>query len=132
MHTLSFQTKEKYDTVDITEEIKGIISKENVKEGICVVYTPHATAAVVINENYDPNIQVDLHNALRSLIKEGKWLHDKIDGNAASHIKAAIMGPSETIIINNGSLVLGRWQDIMLLDFDGPKKREVVVEIIKK
>jgi len=131
MHTLQYESKKKYDTLDITSDIKMIVKKEKIREGIIVVYTPHATAAIVINENYDPNIQIDFHHALQKLIKEGQWLHDQVDGNAASHIKASLVGPSETLIINKG-LVLGQWQDIMLVDFDGPKKRTVIVEIIKK
>lgn len=131
MHKLSYQTKEKYATINITRDLKNLIKKENIKSGLCIVYVAHATASIVINENYDPNIQIDLHNALKELIKEGNWLHDQVDGNAAAHIKASILGPSETLIISNSQLVLGQWQDIMLLDFDGPRQRNVFVTVIK-
>lgn len=124
MHTLTYHTKQQYDTIDITEDVKNIVAKEKIWDGICVVYVPHATCAIVINENYDPNIQKDLHNALQALVPEGKWLHDKIDGNGAAHLKAAILGPNETIIIHGGKLQLGTWQDIILIEFDGPKGRE--------
>ena len=82
MHQLTYQTKEKYATINITQDIKEIVAKENAREGICVVYSAHSTASIIINENYDPNILIDIHKALRDLIKEGKWLHDRVDGNA--------------------------------------------------
>ena len=129
MHTLQYKTKVKYDTINITEDVKQMVAKEKIDEGQCIVFVPHATCAVVINENYDLNIQKDLHHCLQELIPEGKWLHDKIDGNAAAHLKASILGPSETIIISKGKLQLGRWQDIMLMEFDGPRKRDVFVQV---
>ena len=112
--------------VDITENVNNLI---DVDEGLCLVYVAHATAAIVINENYDPNICDDVLNALDKLIPEGIWKHDKIDGNAAAHIKASILGPSESMIIKDGKLVLGTWQSLMLVDLDGPKERKVLVEI---
>jgi len=117
------------DVIDITKQIKKIV--KGVKEGICLVYTPHATAAVIINENYDPNINLDFQNALYKLIPQGKWKHDEVDGNADAHIKAAIVGPSETLLVKDGSLILGTWQNIMLADFDGPKERKVIVKVVK-
>lgn len=93
------------------------------------MFVPHATAAVTINENADPNIGEDLQEALGKLIPEGIWRHDRIDDNAAAHIKAAIIGPSETVPVKNGKLVLGTWQSIMLMEFDGPRERRVIVQL---
>ena len=86
----------------------------------------------LINENYDPNVMADIINSLNILIPEGKWIHDSIDGNGTAHIKSAIIGPSETIPVKDGSLKLGRWQSIMLADFDGPRTRTIIIQIIGK
>ena len=122
----------KKEIIDITDKVKKIVKESGVKEGICVVYVPHATCAVMVNENYDPNIMDDIIEALDKLIPQGKWRHDKVDSNGAAHIKASIIGPSENIPIKDGELMLGRWQDIMLGDFDGPRERKIIVEIIEK
>ncbi|MCK4589188.1 MAG: secondary thiamine-phosphate synthase enzyme YjbQ [Nanoarchaeota archaeon] len=97
---------------------------------MCQIYTPHATAALAINENWDPNIGLDLLNALDQLIPQGKWLHDQVDNNGAAHIKSAIIGPSETIPFINKKLQLGRWQNIIFCDFDGPRKRKIIITLL--
>ena len=132
METIKFSTSNKYEAVDITEKAHETVKKAGIKDGIMVIFTPHATAAITINENYDPNINDDLFEALNKQVPEGKWCHDKVDGNGAAHIKAAIIGPSESVIIKEGKLILGTWQNIIFLDFDGPKERKVCVEIVKK
>lgn len=131
IHEISFSSSKKQEIIDITPEIKEIVEKSDTKEGICVVYTPHATAAIILNENYDPNIMLDTLDALDNIIPQGKWKHDKIDGNGAAHIKSSIIGPSESIIIRDGKLLLGQWQDIMLCDFDGPRQRRVLIKIMR-
>jgi secondary thiamine-phosphate synthase enzyme len=98
-------------------------------EGICHVYVAHATAAIVINENDDPNVCVDLLDALDRLIPAGIWRHDRVDGNAASHIQAAILGPGEMIPVRDGKLLLGRWQAVMLAELDGPRERRIIVTL---
>ncbi len=122
-------TSDTYEVVDITDRVAEIVADAGFDDGICSVYVPHATAAVVINENADPNIGTDLHDALAKLIPEGVWRHDRIDSNGAAHIKASILGPGETVPVRDGRLVLGTWQAIMLVDFDGPRKRRVVVTV---
>lgn len=118
------KTTKREQVVDITDKVK-----EEVKEdGAILVYVPHATAAISINENYDPNIGDDLLESLRTLIPKGKWKHDRIDGNGDSHIKSAIIGPSEVIPIKNKKLQLGKWQAIILLEFDGPRERKVITK----
>lgn len=124
-------TSKKQELIGITDKVNSIIKKSKVKEGICNVFVAHATAAIVINENYDPNICIDLIDALNKLVPSGIWRHDRIDGNADAHIKSAILGPSETIPIKDNKLDLGRWQSIMMVELDGPRQgRRLVVTIV--
>lgn len=133
MTTITLSTSKKHQPIDITQEVEDIVDKSKVKEGICFLYVPHATAAITINENADPNIQTDIIKAINKIVPEhDNYLHDNIDNNAAAHIKSTIIGVSKTIPINNGKLQLGTWQDIFFIEFDGPRSnRKVIVEIIK-
>jgi len=127
---INISSSKKCELIDITEDVKEIVEQSEVKEGMCHVYVPHATCGVVINENNDPNICEDFADALNRLIPEGIWRHDKIDNNAAAHIKSSIVGPSESIPIIAGKLALGMWQNIMVSDFDGPRSsRRVIISI---
>lgn len=115
-------TNKDLELVDITDQVQACVGKAGVTEGICHVYVRHATAAIVVNENYDPNICIDFINAFEQAIpKRNNYLHDRVDGNAAAHIKAALIGPSETLPVKNGVLHLGTWQSIMLVELDGPR-----------
>jgi secondary thiamine-phosphate synthase enzyme len=127
---ITISTSKKQELVDITDKVNAIVEKSKVKQGLCSIFTTHATAAIVINENADPNICLDTIDALDKLVKEGIWRHDSIDNNAASHIKSTILGPSETIPIKNSSLQLGTWQSSMLVELDGPRNRKIIVQII--
>ncbi len=126
---LSVSTSGTYEVVEITRQVAAVVAESELDEGLCSVYVPHATAAIVINENADPNIGDDLLAALDKTIPEGIWRHDRIDGNGAAHIKAAILGPGEVIPVDHGQLVLGTWQAIMLVDLDGPRRRRIVVTV---
>ena len=126
---LRLRTRAKRELVDITSELAAVVSKAGMAEGLCHVYVAHATAAIVINENDDPNICIDLLEALDRLIPAGIWRHDRVDGNAASHIQAAILGPGETIPVRDGKLLLGRWQAVMLAELDGPRERRIIVTL---
>ena len=128
---IKVHTEKKYDVVDVTLQVADIVQKADIQEGLCSVYVPHATAAMIVNENDDPQIGQDLLNALDKLIPEGVWLHDTVDENGASHLKATSWGPSETIPIQRGRLGLGTWQAIMLVDFDGPRDRTVIVTLTR-
>lgn len=130
MNTFTIHSTKKQEVFDITETVKEIVSQSKIKEGICIVYTPHSTAGIIINENWDPHINLDFLDALSALIPAGKWRHDRVDGNGDAHIKAAIIGPSKTLIVEDGKLILGKWQNIMLADFDGPRERKVIVKIL--
>jgi secondary thiamine-phosphate synthase enzyme len=125
----TLSTHRKYEVVDVTERVAALVAESGVEEGLCTVFVPHATAAVVINENDDPKICDDLLDALGKLIPEGVWRHDRVDNNGAAHIKAAILGPSETVPVRSGRLLLGTWQAIMVVDLDGPRTRHVVVTV---
>jgi len=123
------RTTTKREMIDLTARVAEIVARADVAEGLCSVYTPHATAAIVINENDDPNVCVDVLDALDRLVPAGVWRHDKVDGNAASHIQATILGPGETIPVRAGKLLLGKWQAVMLVELDGPRDRRVVVTV---
>ena len=127
---IRIQTTKKQEMIDLTIKIEEILKKSKIKNGLLNIYTPHSTVAVIINENHDPNICKDILNSLNKLILEGIWLHDKIDNNAAAHIKASILGPSETIPIREGKLQLGIWQSPMLVELDGPKERTIIITMI--
>lgn len=126
---LKIRTTKKNEVLDITRQVAEAARAAQVNDGLCCIFVPHATAAVIINENDDMQIGLDLLDALEKLIPEGVWRHDKIDSNGAAHLKAAILGPSETIPIHNGQLALGTWQAVMLVELDGPRERKIIVSI---
>lgn len=116
-------TTEKRQTIDITGRVREIVRRSGLERGLCHVMVLHATAAVVVNENDDPNIGVDLLTALgRSVPEHGGWLHDRVDDNAQAHILASILGPSEVVAVERGDVQLGRWQGLMLVELDGPRR----------
>lgn len=129
MTEFCIRTNTKREMIDLTARVAEIVAQTDLAEGLCSVYTPHATAAIVVNENDDPNVCVDVLDALDRLIPAGIWRHDRVDGNAASHIQAAILGPGETIPVRAGRLVLGTWQAVMLVELDGPRDRRVIVTV---
>src|SRR5580765_4563635 len=132
MTELRIRTRTKRELVDITRELGAIVAKAELAEGLCHVYVAHATAAIVINENDDPNVCVDVLDALDRLVPAGIWRHDRVDGNAASHIQATILGPGETIPVREGKLLLGTWQAVMLVELDGPRDRRIVVTTLPR
>jgi secondary thiamine-phosphate synthase enzyme len=129
MLEIHVKTIRKNQIIDITTQVSEMVQNSGVSEGICCIYTPHTTAAITINENDDPNVCEDVLDALAKLIPEGVWRHDRVDNNAAAHIKAAIIGPSEAIPVSDGKLLLGRWQAVMLVELDGPRERRVIVDV---
>jgi secondary thiamine-phosphate synthase enzyme len=129
MTELRIRTRAKREMVDLTPRVADIVARAGVGEALCSVYVPHATAAIVINENDDPNVCVDALDALDKLIPEGVWRHDRVDGNAAAHIQATLLGPGETIPVRDGRLMLGRWQAVMLVELDGPRERRILVTL---
>jgi secondary thiamine-phosphate synthase enzyme len=132
MAEFHLRTTAKRQMIDLTARVADIVSEAGVDDGLCNVYVAHATAAIVINENDDPNVCVDVLDLLDRLIPAGVWRHDKVDGNAASHIQATILGPSETIPVRGGKLLLGTWQAVMLVELDGPRDRRIVVTTLPR
>jgi secondary thiamine-phosphate synthase enzyme len=129
MTELRIRTTQKRELVDITAAVAQAVAASKLDEGLCNVYVAHATAAIIVNENDDPNVCVDLLDALDRLVPAGIWRHDRVDGNAASHIQAAILGPGETIPVRQGRLCLGTWQAVMLAELDGPRERRILVTL---
>lgn len=125
------ETKQRTGLVDITDDIVSCIRTSRVKQGLACVYCPHTTAAITINENCDPSVQTDITNILSKLIPQNAgYAHS--EGNADAHAKAAVIGSSRMLFIEDGEPVLGRWQGIFLCEFDGPRTREVRVKICKE
>ena len=125
------ETRRAEQTIDITDSVRKVVASTGAPSGVAHVMVLHSTAAVVVNETHDPNIGIDVLAALdRAVPNRGGWLHDRIDDNAHSHIKAAILGPSEGVPVSRGELVLGTWQRIMLIELDGPRTRRVSVELL--
>ncbi len=129
MVEFAIRTRARQEAVDITSRVTDAVKASGVREGICLVYVPHATAALIINESADPNVSRDILDALAGLIPAGRWRHDRIDDNADAHIKAAILGPGESLPVQGGRLMLGTWQRILLVELDGPRDRTVLVTI---
>ena len=116
--------------VDITGQVQKIVTESGVQNGICVVFVPHTTAAVTINENADPDVQTDFMKEINKIVPwEDGYRH--MEGNSAAHLKASMMGFSETVIIEKGRLLLGTWQGIYFLEYDGARSRRVYVKILE-
>lgn len=127
----TIKTQKREEIIDITREVEKVVAKNAKKDtNACLIYVPHATCAVIVNENYDEAVCRDILKFLKKQIPTGIWEHDKIDDNADSHIKSSIIGPSQLIPIENGKLQLGRWQNVALAEFDGPRERRVIVKIL--
>lgn len=127
--SLRVRSREKHEVLDITAEVARVVRDSGVGEGVCTVFVRHATAAIIINENADPGFRVDIVTALDKLFPEGIWEHDRVDDNGAAHLKAAVLGPSEAIPVRGGRLALGTWQGIALVECDGPREREIVIDV---
>lgn len=128
--TLSVKTDSHTQMKDITRLIQDEVRKSGVKDGLCVVFTPHTTAAVTINENADPDVVRDLNMELGKIIPWEDGYHH-IEGNSAAHLKSSLVGASEQIIIEDGRLLLGTWQGIYFCEYDGPRSRKVIVKIME-
>jgi secondary thiamine-phosphate synthase enzyme len=130
MEKISIKTHSKSELIDITQEVNEIVQKSATKEGMGYVYIPHTTAGVTINENADPSVRKDIINELDNIVPwNGSYTHG--EGNAAAHIKSTLVGSSVSIPISQGRLILGTWQGIYFCEFDGPRHREVLIQIIK-
>jgi secondary thiamine-phosphate synthase enzyme len=126
---LSVKTRKRTELVDITSDINQLIQNSGTDQGLCMIYVPHTTAAVTINESADPSVKSDILMVLNQIIPwEANYRH--LEGNSPAHIKSTLVGSSELIAIENGRLILGTWQGIFFCEFDGPRTRKVNVRIV--
>jgi len=126
------QTGQREGLVDITGQVEEAVRKSGIDNGLVSLYVQGATAAMMIQENWDDSVQTDVVDLLRQLIPRGVWLHDRQDGNGDAHLKAGLVGPSETIPVIDGKLGLSQWQNVFLCEFDGPRsERRVVCTVLR-
>ncbi len=129
VQTLRVQSSKQIEFLDITQQVAEAVQKTGVKQGLCILYVPHTTAAITINENADPSVPRDILMALNQLVPlENRYHH--AEGNSAAHIKSSLIGSSKTLFIESGRLLLGTWQGIFFCEFDGPRNRQVYVKVI--
>jgi secondary thiamine-phosphate synthase enzyme len=129
--TVTLSTDRREKLVDITEAVRAVVERSGARNGLVAVYAQGATAAIMIQENWDESVQTDVVELLRRLIPRGVWRHDAQDGNGDAHLKAGLVGPSETLPLIDGSLGLSTWQNVFFCEFDGPRPdRRVVVTVI--
>jgi len=129
MKKFEVQTGSREVFVDITRQVEEEVRKSDIKSGICIVYVPHTTAAVTINENADPTVRQDILMTLRKAVPDSlPYAH--AEGNSPAHVKSSLVGASITIPIEDGKLVLGTWQGVFFCEFDGPRRRQVYVKLV--
>ncbi len=129
MKEVKVQTNSRSEMIDITSLIQEAVSEKKVKKGICIIFVPHTTAAITINENADPDVPRDIITALeRAFPQGGKYQH--VEGNSPAHVKSSLIGTSVLVLIEVGRLVLGTWQAIFFCEFDGPRSRKVFISTI--
>ncbi len=130
LEVLEIESTKRNDLIDITGEISAAVSRARIESGLCCLYVPHCTAGVTINENADPTVKFDITKKLESMIPRSEnYTHS--EGNSDSHVKSSIIGTTLTIIIKDGSLVLGTWQGIYFCEFDGPRNRDLYIKLIE-
>lgn len=129
IQSFKIKTNSRSEFIDITRQVQGVIYSSEFQNGICQVYIPHTTAGVTINENADPDVRFDIIHILEKIVPwHNNYRH--LEGNSAAHTKASIMGFSHSIPVENGNLVLGTWQGVYFCEFDGPRSRNVIVNLI--
>ncbi len=129
VHSLQVETRERVEFKDITGLLQDLVTESGVQSGTCFVFVPHTTAAILINENDDPALQKDLDAFLKQLAPSDRPYHHS-DGNCDAHLKAAVIGNSKALLVENGRLLLGRWQGVFFCEFDGPRRRSLRVKLV--
>jgi secondary thiamine-phosphate synthase enzyme len=124
------QTRSRAEIIDLTDRVQRIVSRCGVIEGFLIVYCPHTTAGITINENADPDVKQDLLAKLEKLIPQIETYYQHDEGNSDAHVKTALVGNSATVLIEHGRLFLGRWQGVYFCEFDGPRERRVVIKVV--
>ena len=128
---INIKSRTRTELIDITEKVQDMLKETGIESGICCLFVPHTTAAVTINEGADPSVQRDILAVLNKLIPfEGDYHHR--EGNSAAHIKAALTGISQHVLIDEGRLVLGTWQSIFFCEFDGPRHRRIALKFMSE
>ena len=128
MKLFTIQTSARFEMIDITGRVAALVRESGIKQGICHAFVPHTTAAVTINENADPDVPRDILTALDHIVPLSKS-YRHAEGNSAAHIKASLFGASQTLLIDDGTLVLGTWQSLFFCEFDGPRTRKVLIKL---
>ncbi len=129
IETLNVSTKSRTSLLDITGEVEKVIRDAGVKDGICILFVPHTTAGITINENADPSVKSDILKELDKIVPiEDNYSH--MEGNAAAHIKSTLVGQTINLLIKDGSPVLGTWQGLFFCEFDGPRQRKVLIKTL--
>ncbi len=128
MVQLEVRTRAKSELQDITGQVQKAVAESGVREGLCHAFVPHTTAALTLNENWDPDVRSDLVRALAAIIPEVRYDHG--EGNSPAHLMASMLGASETLLVSEGRLLLGSWQGVYLVEFDGPRHRRVLVKVV--
>src|SRR5258707_4017926 len=129
MQTLQMKTNRRTQLVDVTSEVEQAVAESRVEQGVCYVYVPHTTAAVMINEHADRDVASDLEGVFHRLVPH-KGLYRHAEGNTDSHAKAAMVGASQVIFIEHGKLALGTWQGVFFCEFDGPRERKLWIKVV--
>ena len=131
MKTLHIQSRQQVEMIDISHDVCNAICDHNFEDGLALIFTPHTTSAITINENADPDVCLDLIMAINKIVPmDDNYRH--LEGNSAAHLKSSLFGASETLIVNNGEAVLGTWPGIYFCEFDGPRQRQVHIQVIGK
>jgi len=128
-NSFSVSTNKRNELVDITDKVQNMIDKASISDGSVVIYCPHTTAAITINENADPDVVHDILLTLSELVPQHRSGYQHSEGNSDAHVKSSIIGCSETVLISSGKMILGTWQGIYFCEFDGPRRRTVHVQI---
>lgn len=131
MYTITINSKERIELIDITSKIEEILEKEKINSGICFIYVPHTTAGIFINENYDPSVKDDIKDRLNFLVPH-RERYTHTEGNADAHIKSGLVGNTVFVFIQRGKLVFGSWQGVFFAEFDGPRTRKVYIKIFSE
>lgn len=125
--TITIATDQREVLIDITDQVAALVARSGIRSGLVSLYAQGATAALMIQENWDDSVQRDVIDLLRKLIPRGVWQHDRQDGNGDAHLKSGLVGPSETIPVIDGRLGLSRWQNIFFCEFDGPRAQRTIL-----
>ena len=130
MYVLKVRSREREQLVEFTDEVRRKLTESGVREGVCFLYVQHTTAGLTVNENADPDVASDMLHALRTLLPQHGMGFRHGEQNSDAHIKASLVGPSLTVPFADGELLLGRWQGIVLCEFDGPRERKVIMKVM--